>query len=131
MQTCSELRLAEITKAGTLATVDETEQASEGVEEILQLGLTRLRKLLGEEWTVEPVNRPVPQGEHVPAPGPPGDQVVYVQPPVNSGGGVAQVLVAARPGLSPLQARREFQASVSLMHKLVGQSAVLVIVPWL
>lgn len=99
--------------------------------EILEKGLDNLRQLLGDDWQVTFPNRPLRDGERIPEPGPPGESVVYVVAPSNVGGGSGQVFVAARPDLSPLQARSEFQAKLALMHSLIGSSAVLVIAPWL
>jgi len=100
-------------------------------EQTLEQGLDKLREILGTGWQVEPVNRPVPPGAPVPNAGPPGEKLVNLQPPTNSGSPYAQVLVEARNDLSPLQARNEFRAQVALMHSLVGSSAVLVVAPWL
>jgi len=100
-------------------------------QQALEQGLDKLRKILGTAWQVEPVNRPVPPGAPVPTAGPPGEKLVHVQPPTNSGSPSAQVLVEAREDLSPSQARNEFRAQVALMHSLVGSSAVLVVAPWL
>ncbi len=99
--------------------------------EILEAGLQMFRTILGDPWQVVEPNRPVPEGRRTPDPGPPGEKIVYVQPPQNSGGGMSQVFVAARTDLSPLRARSEFQAKVALMHSLIGSSAVLVVAPWL
>jgi hypothetical protein len=100
-------------------------------EQTLEQGLDKLREILGTGWQVEPINRPIPPGAPVPTAGPPGEKLVSVQPPTNSGSPYAQMLVEARNDLSPLQARNEFRAQVALMHSLVGSSAVLVIAPWL
>ncbi len=96
--------------------------------EVLGQGLGDLRKILGHGWEVGPVNRAVVQGQRVPQPGPAGEQLISIQ---GANSSYNQVLVEARLRLTPLQARNEFRAKVALMHDLTGNSAVLVIAPWL
>lgn len=95
---------------------------------MLEQGFAQLRRILGQGWEVRPVFRAVPQGQHAPEPGPPGEQLVTIQADNST---YNQVLVEARLSLTPLQAHREFRAKAALMRSLTGSSAVLVIAPWL
>jgi hypothetical protein len=100
-------------------------------EDLLEAGLDRLRRLLGERWTVEAVNRNVPADAAAwMTTAPTTEQIVNIYSR-SGGGGSGQVLVEATRSLTPARAAKEFGPKLALMHSLTGSAAVLVIAPWL
>lgn len=96
---------------------------------LLEEGLDHLRRLLGEPWRVDVVNRPLPV-EAAPwmVPSTP-ERLVSIYSPLGGVGG--QVLVEATRNLTPAKAIREIGPKLALMHNLTGSAAILVIAPWL
>jgi hypothetical protein len=98
-------------------------------QELLNEGLDHLRRLLGEPWQVDAVNRPLPSDAALWMTASDPEQLVAIHSPL--GGGSGLVLVEATHALTPARAAKEFGPKLALMHRLTGSAAVLVIAPWL
>lgn len=98
-------------------------------QELLREGLDRLRRLLGEPWQVDTVNRPLPPDAALWMTDSAPEQLVAIHSP--AGGTSGMVLVEATRALTPARAAKEFGPKLALMHRLTGSAAVLVIAPWL
>lgn len=102
----------------------------EDEQALLEEGLDRLRSLLGEPWRVEVANRPLPADAAPWMRASTPEQLVSIYSP-SGGGGSGQVLVEATRALTPARAAKEFGPKLTLMHRLTGSAAVLIIAPWL
>jgi len=98
-------------------------------QELLNQGLDHLRRLLGEPWQVDAVNRPQPSDAALWMTASDPEQLVAIHSPL--GGSSGLVLVEAIHALTPARAAKEFGPKLALMHRLTGSAAVLVIAPWL
>lgn len=97
---------------------------------ILEVGLVRLQELLGPDFEIGPYNAAgaPPDAGLVEGQGP-TDQLVTVKD--KAAGSYGIVLVEADRSLVPVDARLRLEPRVRLMGQLMGESAVLIIAPWL
>lgn len=101
-------------------------------QSLLDQGMDELRRILGEGWEITPLNMGKPVGGNdVAEPDPGIDTVWTVRHRASDMLAEGDVLVEAKTNLSPAVAARVLGPQVSLMRKLFGEVATLVIAPWL
>ncbi|GAA0856204.1 helix-turn-helix domain-containing protein [Streptosporangium amethystogenes subsp. fukuiense] len=92
-------------------------------EQLLELGIDRLRKMLGQQWEV------VLEADACRAEDLGHDALITITSPDRSL--TRRVLVETKPSWTPALLERELLPRVSLMRRLSQDTAVLVIAPWI
>jgi len=100
--------------------------APEGEEQLLEIGLERLRELLGAGFETAPYNT---GGQVRPRPDAAVDAMITVKD--KSTGTYGVLLIEVKFGLTPVSVRRELAPRWDLLARLPGHITPLVIAPWL